>query len=52
MSDPIPIPVPDSADPWIHKIGKFAVAGIVTFIAGELAEKAYDAVLEAYRKNH
>ena len=36
-------------DPWIHKIGKFVVAGIATFVASEAAEKAYDWALTAYR---
>ena len=36
--------------PFKHKAGKMVASTLVGFIASELAERAYDAVLKAYRK--
>jgi hypothetical protein len=35
--------------PFIHKFGKYMFAAVVVFGTGLLAERLYDAALEAYR---
>jgi hypothetical protein len=36
---------------FVHKFGKWAVCGFAGLLASTLAEKAYDAILTAYRAN-
>lgn len=36
-------------EPLKHQVGKLALGTIAGFIAGKLAEKAYNATLEYYR---